>query len=273
MDFFNHLMCAFFDVVCAPFKHLHPLWGLLALSVVTGVIMLLIFRLTSNQKGIQKVKNRIKAHFFEIRLFNDDLGLMLEAQKNILKANFTYMKYSLKPMLFLIVPVVLIMIQLSVRFDRHALNVGESAIVKLAFKDSASFEENVMLKVPEGVEIETPPLRMLEEKEIDWRIKAERRGTFDLEFELNSGIVTKRLVVGDKVARLSVKRVSASLLQQLLYPAEKSIPEDVGVDHIEITYPAIDYIFLGLNIHWLVIFFVVSIAAGFMLKGFFRVEI
>ena len=176
MDFFNHLMCAFFDVVCAPFKHLHPLWGLLALSVVTGVIMLLIFRLTSNQKGIQKVKNRIKAHFFEIRLFNDDLGLMLEAQKNILKANFTYMKYSLKPMLFLIVPVVLIMIQLSVRFDRHALNVGESAIVKLAFKDSASFEENVMLKVPEGVEIETPPLRMLEEKEIDWRIKAERRG-------------------------------------------------------------------------------------------------
>ena len=114
---------------------------------------------------------------------------------------------------------------------------------------------------------------MREEKEIDWRIKAERQGTFDLEFELNPGIVTKRLVVDDKVTRLSVKRVSASLLQQLLYPAEKSIPEDVGIDYIEITYPAIAYSVFGWGIHWLVIFFVVSIAAGFMLKGFFRVEI
>jgi uncharacterized membrane protein (DUF106 family) len=273
MDVFNHLICVFFDVVCAPLKHLHPLWGLLALSVVTGVVMLLIFRLTSNQKGIQKVKSRIKAHFFEIRLFNDDLGLMLEAQKNILKANLTYMKYSLKPMLFLIIPVVLIMIQLSVRFDRHALNVGESAIVKLAFKDSASFDENVILKVPEGVEIETPPLRMREEKEVDWRIKADRQGTFELEFGLSSGVTTKQLVVDNKVARLSAKRVSKSLLQQLLYPAEKSIPDYVGIDYIEITYPAITYTVFGWSIHWLVIFFAVSIVAGFMLKGFFRVEI
>jgi len=273
MDALNHLICAFFDVLCVPFKHLHPWWGLLALSLLTGLIMLLIFRLTSNQEGIQQVKNRIKAHFFEIRLFKDDLGLMLEAQKNILKANFRYMKYSLKPMLFLIVPVVLIMIQLSVRFDRQALKVGESAIVKLKFKDSAPFEENAVLEAPEGVTIETPSLRMRQGKEIDWKIKAERQGIFELMFALNYGMVTKRLAVNGTLTRLSVRRVSKDFLQQVLYPAEESIPEDAGVEYIEITYPPIAYTVFGLRIHWLVIFFVVSIVTGFMLKGFVKVEI
>jgi len=273
MDVVNHLICTFFDVLCAPFKYLHPWWGLLALSIFTGLVMLLIFRVASNQAGIQKVKNRIKAHFFEIRLFNDDLGLMLEAQRNILRANLTYLKYSLKPMLFLMVPVVLIMIQLSVRFDRHALQVGESAMVKLKFKNAAAYDEDALLTVPEGVKIETPPLRIREGMEIDWRIKAEGQGIFDLAFALNPGVVTKRLAVNDALTRLSVKRVSTNFLQQLLYPAERSIPEDAGLEYIEITYPPIAYTVLGWRIHWLVIFFVVSIAIGFMLKGFFKVEI
>lgn len=273
MDLFNHLMSTLFDLLCVPFKHLHPWAGLLAFSLFTGLFMLLIFRFTSNQAGIRKAKNRIKAHFFEIRLFKDDLGLMLEAQKNILKANLTYLKYSLNPMLFLIVPVVLIMIQLSVRFDRHPLQAGESAMVKLKFNEAASFDESALLAVPEGVELETPALRIREENEIDWRIKAQKKGAFDLEFTLNAGAVTKRLVVDEKFTKLSVKRVSGSILQQLLYPAEKSIPEEMGIAYIEIAYPPLVYTVFGWSIHWLIIFFVVSIATGFMLRGFFKVEI
>jgi len=235
--------------------------------------MLLTFRLTSNQQGIQEIKNRIKAHFFEIRLFKDDLGLMLEAQKNILTANLLYMKYSLRPMLFLIVPVVLIMVQLSLRFDRHPLRVGESAIVKLSFKDNAPFNGNAALKVPEGIIIETPPLRIRKEREINWRIKALKKGTYNLKFELNPGAFTKRLVVNDNLARLSTRRVSANLFQQILYPAEKSLPIESGIEFIGITYPPISYNILGREIHWLVIFFIVSIATGFMLKKFFKVEI
>ena len=165
------------------------------------------------------------------------------------------------------------MIQLSVRFDRHALKVGESAIVKLKFRDSASFDESVMLKVPAGVKIETPPLRIREEKEIDWRIKAERQGTYDLKFELNPGTFSKDLVVSDRLQRVSTRRVSSNLIQQLLYPSEKSLPQNSEIDYLEISYPLISYHVLGWRIHWLIIFFVVSIASGFMLRGFFKVEI
>ena len=273
MDLFNLIICRLFDLITTPFATLHPYWGLITISILTGFIMLLIFRFTSDQEGIQEVKNRIKAHIFEIRLFNDDLKLMLEAQKNILKANLTYMKYSLKPMIFLIFPVVLIMIQLSLRFSQHPLTIGESAIVKVKFQDQASFNKNLILKAPEGIKIETPPLRILGKKEVDWRIKALKKGTYDLGIEVGKMTFSKSLKVSDQLLRLSTRRVSANILQQFLYPGERSLPSESGIEYIEIKYPTITYHIFGWHVHWLVIFFAVSILTGFMLKGLFKVEI
>ncbi len=273
MDSFNHIITSIFDALCAPFASLHPAWGLSALSVLTGVAMLIIFRFTSNQEGIRRIKNRIKAYFLEARLYNDDLGLVFAAQKNILKNTLAYMRYSLTPMLFLIIPVVLIMIQLSLWFDRHPLHAGDSAMVTVTYGDHESFNEGVVLHAPEGIEIETPPVRIPEKREVVWRVKARENGSFDLTFSNNPDVVTKRVTVSDGLKRLSVRRVAPGLYQQLLHPAETSIPPATGIESIEISYPFITYSFLGWSIHWLVIFFVVSIAAGFLLKGIFGVEV
>jgi len=273
MDTFNHLISSFFDLAFSPFSIFEPLIGLMVVSIVTGIIMLIIFRYTSNQSAIRRIKNRIKAHFLEIRLYKDDLGAMMEAQKHILRYNLTYMKHSLKPMLFLMIPVVLIMIQMSLWFDRYPLEPGKEIIVKLAFENQAQFNEDALLKTPEGISVETPPLRIKEEKAIYWRIKALNPGKYYLEFILNSDILNKIIVVDDRLARLSVKKVSPNLLQQVLYPAEKSFPKNLGIDYIEINYPSISYNLFGFQIHWLVIFFVVSILTGFLLKKVFRVEI
>ena len=85
MDTFNCIITNLFELLCSPFAELDPWWGLSALSVLTGVVMLVIFRFTSNQGGIRSAKNRIKAFFLEVRLYNDDLGLIFSAQKNILR--------------------------------------------------------------------------------------------------------------------------------------------------------------------------------------------
>jgi len=273
MNTFNHLISSLFDLAVSPFSSFHPLVGLVVLSILTGIMMLIIFRYTSNQEAIRRTKNRIKAHFLEIRLYKDDLGAMMEAQKNILRHNLTYMKHSLKPMLFLMLPVVLIMIQMNLWFDRCPLKAGESAIVKIEFQNQDSFNENVGLKAPEGITVETPPLRIQEEKAIYWRIKALSKGRYDLEFLLKPDILTKNLVVDDRLSRLSIKRVSSNLFHQFLYPAEKSFSKNSGIDHIEIRYPSVSYHIFGWQIHWLVIFFVVSILTGFLLKRFFRIEI
>src|SRR3974377_243951 len=109
---FNSILSSLLDLLLGPFRGLHPFWALLILSVMVGAVLLVVFRYTSNQRGIQETKNRIKAHLLEIRLFKDDLRVLLSAQGSILKYNLRYMAYGLKPLLVIILPVALLLIQL-----------------------------------------------------------------------------------------------------------------------------------------------------------------
>ena len=164
----NAAIAAVFDLILRPFDSLSPIWGLLAISVITGIVMVIIFKYTSNQGAIRKAKDKISAYFHEVRLFKDDLGLMLDAQRRILRTNLTYMKYSVIPMLIMLAPVVLILIQLGIRYENRPLRPGESAMVKLRFSESLD-SLNVAIEPDEGLRLETPLLRVHDEREIDFR--------------------------------------------------------------------------------------------------------
>ena len=178
MSYLNLYLSRFFDLLMWPFQSLDPLWSLALFSLVTGIIMLLIFRYTSDQKGIKETKDLIKAYLLEIRLFKDDLRIQLSAQKNILRHNMTYMKHALKPMLFMIIPVVVILIQLDGWFGYRPLKPGESAIVsvKLSGNDRKALSD-LTVDADNGLTVETPPLRIPMENEVDWRIRAMSPGS------------------------------------------------------------------------------------------------
>ncbi len=67
MYYFNFILNKFFGILFFPFQFIDPLWPLLFISVLTGILMLLAFRYTSNQKEIRKEKDKIKAHLMEMR--------------------------------------------------------------------------------------------------------------------------------------------------------------------------------------------------------------
>lgn len=235
--------------------------------------MLFVFRAASNQKKIRALRDRIKAHLLEIRLFKDDLGLLMEAQKGILRCNLGYLKQCALPALVLVVPMALLMVQTSLWFDRRPLAVGESAVVTLKFQDRASFDEAVSLQAPAGIVVETLPLRIPEERTVTWRIRAKAKGSFPLECETRTGVVTKSVRVDDALSGLSVRRVSPDFFSQLLYAAEKSLPRDSGISSIEVAYPRISYQLGGKAFHWLVVFLVFSLLVALLLKWLCRVEI
>jgi len=270
----NNILNKFFDLFFFPFKSLNPLWGLCVISLLTGVVMLIIFRYTSNQEGIKEAKNKIKAYLFEIRLFKDDMGLTFQAQKNLLKYNFIYMKYSVIPMLVMMIPVVLVLIQLNFRFGYSPLKPGDHAIVALNLsKEIKAKDLNVRILPPDGIEVETPSLRIEQTKEIDWRIKAKEYGTFDLEFQVAGEKFNKRINVEKNLTMVSPKRVASGVSEILLNPAESPLPHNGTIESIEVKYPPMKLMVFGYNIHWLIIFFVLSIAFGFSVKGVFGVQV
>jgi len=275
MWIFNLVFGKIFEIIFLPFRSLNPWVGMVIISFLTSLLMLFIFRWTSNQEGIRKVKNRIKAHLLELRLFKDSLSVSLKAQGDILRANLKYIAYSAKPMLVMIIPIILILIQLNLWFGSRSLVPGEMAILKVKLdKGQNPLQINMTIEPSSAFIIETPALRMEEEREINWRLQAKEKGSHLLQLKIDNQTLTKKVSIAQKpfspISRLKVRR---KFIDELFNPGEAPLPRNSHLQSIEITYPSQKLNLFGWHIHWLIVFFVLSIVFGFAFKGVFRVEI
>jgi len=272
MTTFLTLVNQLFDLIFFPFRSLNPMVGLTVVSFLTGILMVLVFRTTSNQAGIKQVKERIKAHLLAIRLFQDQLDVVLRTHARILGSTLNYMGFSLRPLAVMFLPIVLIMVQLELRLGQHAAQPEESFLVAATFAEADGLEQ-ASLRLPPGLALTAPPLRIFERKEITWRVEASEAGDFTLGVVVGEQAFAKTVTVGDSAARLSRKRIRAGLVNQFLYPGEPPLPKEAPVESIEIKYRprSIDS---GLfESHWLIPFFGLSLIAGLALKGVLRTEI
>jgi len=263
------------DLILLPFRTLSPWFGMVAASLVTALLMLEVYKLTSNQAAIRRAKDRIKAHLYEMRLYKDNMRVTLAAQGAILKANLAYMGANLKPLAVMIVPLVLVLAQLSLWFDRSPLKPGEEALVKAGLEASADpVTLDLALETPPGLEITAPPVRIADEHEVVWRVKALSPGAGRLLLRTGGRTVEKSVVVGGRpLTKVSALASRGSFWKRVFYPGERPLPADTPVRSVEVMYPARTLAAFGLNVHWLVAYLVLSIVFGFAFKGVLKVEI
>ena len=74
MQTYNDIASAFFDFLLAPFGHDWHLFDLILWPVLLGTGAIIVYKYTSNQKGIEKIKRQLSMHLLEIRLFRNDIG-------------------------------------------------------------------------------------------------------------------------------------------------------------------------------------------------------
>ncbi len=270
MNTFNQIITSIFDLFFYPFRSLDPIYGLCAISLLTTIIMLPIFKYTSNQKAIKRTKSRIMGHLLEVRLFKNDIRIVLSAQKNMLKYNMIYLKHMLKPLMFVMLPVVVIIIQTGLRYEYRPLHPGETAIVKVKINRDGT---SGTLIPPKGLKTETFPLRVNGGEEIYWRIKAEKEGEFDLRFRVFDKEIKKRVVVGTNLTKISPKVFKEGWLKEFLYPGEPALASGLEIESFEVRYPYLKVSLFGWTAHWLVLFFILSLVFGFLLLKPFKVTV
>ena len=270
----NQRITWIFGALISLFKNIGPFWSLALFSLLLAILMLIIFRYTSDQQKIKEAKNKIRAYIFELSLFKDDIGIVLSAQKNIFIHNLRYIKYAFKPMLFMIIPVAVILLQLESWYGHRPLKPDESAIVSLKLKYGVDPIPDITFKTDDGISIETPPLRIPDKREVDWRIRAHEPGAHELKFSLPGQDVKQKVIVSSGGLAPISPIVSASDTKDLLLnPSIKQLPHGSIVERLSIDYPENTIEIYKWHVHWLVVVLVLSIVFGFALKGLFRVEI
>jgi len=268
MSIINSALRMVFDGILFPARNWSPLLSLAILSLVIGIAMLVVFKYTSNQSKLADVKRRIHAGLFEIRLFNDDPIAIFKAQGEILRHNLSYLRLSLVPMLWMIVPLLLVIAQLQFHYGYDGLVPGESTIVKVKLAGTAAEgRPDVSLEVPPGLRVETPGLWVPETNEVAWRISAQDGGSYDLALRVAGQEYAKSVQVSGAIVRRSPERVAPVWWKELLFPAEAPLPDGGAVESIAVAYPEREISVFGFGVHWMIVFFVLSMAFAFALRN------
>ena len=269
----NATLTLVFDIICWPLQALDPIWAMVVISLVVGLLMVWIFGKISNQDAIKLIRDRIRGNLIGVRLFQNDVRVVLGLQATIMRDTLRFMTHALGPMLVLLVPLVLVMTRLNLRFSARPLRPGEHALVKVQVRDAAVLRGPVHLEPPDGLTVDTPAVRISSGREVAWRIRAGEPGWHSLLVQIGDESIKKELVVGNGWAAVSELRTGRSLWDILLYPGEPPIPRSLSMESIEVNYPSPDLAIFGWNFHWLVLFLILSIAFGFAFKGVLGVEI
>lgn len=259
------------DLLMAPFSTLPPIVSLAVVSLVTAAAMLVVFKRTSDQTRLAAVKRLIHAGLFEIRLFNDDLLAIMRAQLEILRHNATYLRLSLVPMLWVIVPLVLLIAQLQFLYGYAPLQPGERALLKVQLRDNSAGD--VSLEVPAALHLDTPAVRLPGAKEVVWRLRPTQAGEYDVQVKVGPDSYTKQIQVAGGVVRRSPVRLESSLVNQLLYPSEPPLPDNAPVTAITVAYREQDLEVYGWSLNWMVWYFALSLIFAFALRKPFGVTI
>jgi hypothetical protein len=269
----NGALTALTDALMSPLARFPPMAGLLGLSLLTAVGALLVFKWSSNQPALAATKRRIQAAIFEMRLFSDDLWALLAAQRDVLRHTLRYVRLSLVPTAWLILPVLLLMLHMEFYFGYTGLAVGQAALVKVGLESVGDpGRGSVTLEAPDAVRVETPAVVLPSQQEIVWRIRPRAPGSHELRVRAGELVVGKTLLVSDAVARRSPVRPRDGFAQ-LLHPSEPPLPRESGFTAITVTYPDRTVDLAGWNIEWPYVYLALTFAFAIALRGVLGVTI
>lgn len=277
MTLVNSALRPIVDVLQSPLQGAPAIVGVVLWSIPVSIFALWVFGKTSNQTRIAAVKNQIAASLFEIRLFNDDLRAIAAAQWDILRHVIRYQGLALVPMVFILPPLVLLMVQLHQYYGFRGLEPGETVLLRVELAETGGPRPEIEVDVPGGLRLDSTAVWVPSLGELNWRLAAVAPGEYELGFTVGGVSATKTVSVTDRVVRLSPERPPRSFIDQLEWPSEPPLDPDSGIRRITIDYPERTLTIFGWewqwSFAWMVVFFVLTMVFAVVLKKPMGVEL
>jgi hypothetical protein len=252
---------------------LDAIWQGAVLAIPVAVLALLSYRLFSDQAAIVRTKDGIKANLLALRLFRDDLRVMLQAQGRLFLLIGRYLRLGLVPLAVLLVPVILLLSQIEARSAFRPIEVGTPALLTLTLEESITPSlMDARLEAPKGLRVETPAFRSDSERVIMWRIKPTESGRHVLTIRLGNEALRRQVWAGNtRPERLVPAIYRSNDVRSVGSPGEAAIDLNSSASKLSIEYEPLDNLFAGLSpASWSM--FVSSLLFGFVLRRPMRVH-
>ena len=272
MDWLAKTITGLFDLLFRPFGAAG--WpALVVISVLSGVLLLWLFKVTTNQAALSERRRRLTGHLYELGLYQDHLGTMARIQWDLVKANLRYLSTSLPALLVLLPVVLVIVVQLDARYQRRGLLEGEVTLVcARVVEGREAVLKRLVLETEQGLDVEAGPLVDAADNSVWWRVRASTDSPLSMTVTDGTASWAKFLAPASAWGQLTGSREHEGWHHLLLNPTEIPLPDDAPLASISVGLPRRDADWLGLPI-WLWWFFLLSVVGGLIFKRWLKVEL
>lgn len=269
----NQVAGAVGQVLLAPIAWLPGWLSATAIAAITGILMLLVFKYTSNQAAIKRTRSQIKANLLALSLFQEDLRVGLRVQCALLFEAGRLLVLSLIPMLVMLVPMCLVLGQLALWYQARPLMVGEEAVITVHLAEAGEgILPDIQLAPSAFVDVTVGPVRVPAKRMVCWNVQARESGLHQLVFRAKDAQFIKEFAIGQGYMPVSLERPSGNLEAVLLHPREAPFAADSVVQSIDVAYPGRSSWTTGTD-WWMVYWFAASMVAALIARPFLNVNL
>ncbi len=201
------------DPLFWPVLKLPPVLGLLIISFAISLIVTIVYKYTTNQAIMKNLREDIKSHQKKMKELRADPKKMMESQKKAMEANMQYMKHSLRPTLFTLIPILIIFGWLNSHYAYQPLIPGQDFNVSVTFRPGTA--GTVELNIPEGFQLTSEKVQQVKEQN-SWTLNTAKEGKYTLEFKQADRYYQKDVLI----------------TTQPKYEQVKTVQKDGGIDKI-----------------------------------------
>ncbi len=249
-----------------------PLAIVMVLSLVVGLLMVVLFGYTSDQKAIGVAKDQLKAHLLAVRLYRDQIPVVMGSYGKILRGTGRYLKLAFKPLLYVIVPITLLMVQVDRYLGQTPIAVNAPFLLTVHMTTGEALND-AALELPPEITMTAPPVHVVAANEVVWRLAGAKDGKYALKISTGGRGVEKAVCIGGDLPRISTVRLRGKFWERIFSSAEPAIPADSPIESISINYPDRDIAVAGYGMNWIWMFFILSMLAGFVFKELLGIQI
>jgi hypothetical protein len=265
-----------------------PLAIVIFVSLVIGLVMVVLFGYTSDQKAIGVAKDQLKAHLLAVRLYRDQIPVVMGSYGKILRGTGRYLKLAFMPLLYVIIPITLLMVQIDRYLGQTPIPADAPFLLTAHFAgpmvginrlgdesgdNMTDAMSSATLGLPPEITMTAPAVHVPAENEIVWRLAGSQDGKYDVKIAVGGQSVSKSVSVGSDLPRISAIRLRGQFWERLFSSAEPALPANSPIESISINYPDRDINVAGYGMNWIWLFFILSMVAGFIFKELLGIQI
>jgi hypothetical protein len=204
----------------------------------------------------------------------------MRAQGEILRHVAHYQALALKPMIFILPPLVLVMVQLHQFYGFRGLQPGEESLLTVQLAPESlepGRRPEFALETGSGLHAVQDPVWIPSLAQITWRLGVDDWGDWDLAVEIDGVRYEKSLRATEDLVRLSPERPPRTFIDQLEWPSEEPFEADGLVRSMTLGYAEGSVGIFGWDFEWafawMVVFFVLTLVVALILRKPMGVEL